>query len=137
MSKAELYEIVRYYTLGVVATRDEHGGPEAALVGIAVSETLELVFDTDKTSRKFHNLLHCPMVAAVIGWDNETSIQYEGEARLLSGKEDDLFREIYFQAYPDGRQRAADPRIVHFKIEPRWIRYSNYNAPVLIEEFRW
>jgi len=26
------------------------------------------------------------------------------------------------------------PDIVHFKIAPKWLRYSNFNQPVLIEE---
>jgi pyridoxine/pyridoxamine 5'-phosphate oxidase len=108
--------------------------PEAALVGFAVTPDLEIVFDTVRTSRKYINLIANPQVALVIGWKNETTVQYEGAAREL-GPADDVYREIYYTVYPDGRQRAAEwPELIHFVIRPSWIRYSNFNDPVVIEE---
>jgi hypothetical protein len=32
----------------------------------------------------------------------------------------------YFEQFPDGRQRAEDPDIVHVRIRPRWVRHSDY-----------
>ena len=88
-----------------------------------------------KTSRKYQNLLQNPFVAIVVGWDNETTVQYEGIASELSREDADYYKEIYFEVYKDGRERAITwPHIVHFKITPSWIRYSNFNMPVVIEE---
>jgi uncharacterized pyridoxamine 5'-phosphate oxidase family protein len=135
MTKAQLYDFIKQYKLAVVSTASADHNPESALVGIAVSAELEIVFDTVKTSRKYKNMLQNPNVAVVIGWDNETTVQYEGAATELNGPDADRYKEIYFEAYPDGRERALSwPHIVHFKITPAWIRYSNFNDPVVIEE---
>jgi general stress protein 26 len=76
--KNKVYSFIKKYKLGVVSTTNSEYKPEAALVGIAVSNNLEIVFDTIKSSRKYHNILQNPEVAIVIGWDNETTVQYEG-----------------------------------------------------------
>jgi general stress protein 26 len=137
MTKEFLYNFIKQYSLAVISTLSKEHKPEAALVGFAISKDLEIVFDTVKISRKYQNLLQNPLVAVVIGWDNETTVQYEGVATELSGEEADYYKEIYFEVYSDGRERAETwPHIVHFKITPTWIRYSNFNEPVVIEEMR-
>lgn len=131
-----IYQFIKQHLLGVVTTVNAANKPEAALVGIAITENLEIIFDTIKTSRKYQNILQNPHVAMVIGWDNETTLQYEGKAIIL-GDDDEAGRlkEIYFAAYPDGRDRAETWQgLVHIKITPEWLRYSNYNEPVVIEE---
>ena len=135
MTKEFLYNFIKQHKLAVVSTLSKENKPEAALVGFAVSGDLEIVFDTVKTSRKYPNFLQNPLVAVVIGWDNETTVQYEGVATELTGSEAGHYKEIYFEVYPDGRERAVTwPHIVHFKITPKWIRYSNFNDPVVVEE---
>jgi len=135
MTREFLYNFIKQQNLAVISTLSKENKPEAALVGFAISQDLEIVFDTVKTSRKYQNLLHNPHVAVVIGWDNETTVQYEGIGTELNGAEDNDYREIYYGAYPDGRERTVTwPHIVHFKITPKWIRYSNFNDPVVIGE---
>jgi len=134
--KTLVYQFIKQHLLGVVSTINSACKPEAALVGIAVTENLEIIFDTIKASRKYQNILQNPQVAVVIGWDNETTVQYEGKATVL-GDDDEALRlkEIYFDAYPDGRDRAETWQgLVHIKMTPEWLRYSNYNEPVVIEE---
>ena len=135
MTKELLYDFMRQHKLAVVSSVSKDGSPQSALVGIAVSPDLEIVFDTVKFSRKYQNFLENPNVAVVIGWDDETTVQYEGIAAELAGPEDDQYREIYFEAYPDGRERAANwAGLVHFKVTPKWLRYSNFNEPVVVED---
>jgi len=135
MTKDFVYEFIKRYRLAVISTHSLNNKPEAALVGMAISTDLEIVFDTVKTSRKYQNLLKNPSVAVVIGWDNETTVQFEGIATELNGADAPYYKEIYFEVYPDGRERDKTwPDIVHFKITPKWIRYSNFNDPVMIEE---
>jgi general stress protein 26 len=136
VTKEFIYQFINQQRLGVVATTNPENKPEAAVVGIAVSENLEIIFDTVEASRKYANILHNPAVAVVIGWDDEITVQYEGTAEILGdGDEADSLRAIYYQAYPDGQERTATwPGLVHIKITPRWIRYSNFNLPFLIEE---
>jgi general stress protein 26 len=135
MTKEFIYSFMKRHNLAVISTLSMDNKPEAALIGIAVSENLEIVFDTVKTSRKYKNLLQNPFVAIVIGRDNETTVQYEGIADELSNVGDEYYKEIYYGVYPDGRKRAATwPDIVHFKITPRWIRYSDFNEDGVIDE---
>jgi len=135
MPQEFIYHQLKQYRLAVLATVWDDYQPEAAVIGIAVTRQLEILFDTVRTSRKYRNLITQPKVALVIGWDNETTIQYEGEATEL-GPHDDSYREAYFAVFPDGRVRmSAMDGLTHFVIKPKWIRYSNFNHPVKIEEF--
>lgn len=135
-TKELIYQFIAGHKLGVVSTVNSDNKPESAVVGMAVSESFEIIFDTVKASRKYRNILRNPHVAFAIGWDNEITVQYEGIAEVLGdGDEANGLREIYFKAYPDGRERAATwPGLVHIKVTPKWIRYSNFNDPLLIEE---
>ncbi len=135
MTKEFCYTILRQHRLAVLATLADGPRPEAALVGFAATPDLEIVFDTVRTSRKYSNLIANPRVALVIGWKNETTIQYEGIASELGAAEGADLKEAYYAVYPDGRQRAAEwPNITHFVVRPSWIRYSNFNDPAVIEE---
>jgi pyridoxine/pyridoxamine 5'-phosphate oxidase len=133
VTKAELVAFLRSEPLGVVSTVDNHGRPESALVGIAVTEfrdALELVFDTDATTRKVANLRANPRVAIVVGgWGaHERTAQLEGIADELV---DDRLREVYFAAHPSGRERAA----IHIRVTITWARFSDFDArPPLIAE---
>lgn len=134
--KDMVYQFIKRQPLGVVSTINVVRQPESALVGIAVSINLEIIFDTVKTSRKYHNILHNPYVSVVIGWDSETTVQYEGIAEVLGNdnKAEDI-KQIYYTAYPEGRERAETwPGLVHIKVTPRWLRYSNFNEPPVIQE---
>lgn len=139
MTETFIYDVIRKHRLAVLATTSADGQPEAAVVGIAVTTDLEIVFDTLRMSRKYRNLHEQPKVAMVIGMKNEVTTQYEGvAAELLRGEEDDRYREAYYAVFPEGRERAATwEGLVHFVIRPRWIRYSNYNEPVMIEEMKF
>jgi PPOX class probable F420-dependent enzyme len=136
MDKEQPVEFVRQRGLAVVATRDAHGKPQAALVGAAATEQGEIVFDTLTSSRKYRNINSHPRVALVIGWDDEVTLQCEGVAELPLGEDLDRCLAAYFEQYPDGRQRAASPDITHVRVRPGWLRYSDYRpASFTIEEF--
>src|SRR6185312_2714526 len=107
--KEIIYQFISKYKLAVVSSLNSGSKPESALVGIAVSNQLEIIFDTVKSSRKYANILQNPSVSVVIGWDNETTVQYEGEAEILGNDEpSEYYREIYYAAWPDGRERTAN-----------------------------
>ncbi len=57
------------------------GSPEAAVVGIAVTDAFGIVFDTLETTRKAVNLSKNPRIAFVMGGlmpGDERTLQYEG-----------------------------------------------------------
>lgn len=110
----------------MVATRGPEGAPQAAVVGVAATDRAEIIFDTSASSRKYRNIERDPEVAIVIGWDDEATVQCEGLADVLTGGELTRCLSVYFDQYPDGRQRAEDPDIVHVRVRPRWVRHSDY-----------
>lgn len=127
MTKETLYQFIDSQELAVLGSVAPDGTPQSALVGIAVTPELEIVFDTVNTSRKYRNLLRNPEAALVIGWENELTVQYEGRARELGSAELTRYHEVYFAKWLDGRARLQWPGIAYFVVEPRWIRYSDFN----------
>lgn len=123
-----ILEFVRAHRLAVIATNSGDGPPESAVVGVAVSPLLELVFDTTGSTRKAINLRRDPRISAVVGWDEET-VQLEGIAEEPVGIEVDRVRSLYFHVYPDGQDRLSWDGITHFLIRPTWIRFTSYARP--------
>ncbi len=135
VSEAELYRFMSACRLGVLGSV-HNSMPQAALVGIAVTPQLEIVFDTVSTSRKYRNLLRNSACSFVLGWAGEQTVQYEGEARQLDASEWAPYLDIYLRAWPDGAGHMQWPGIAYFLVRPKWIRYSDYDKrPPLIQEF--
>ncbi|MFL5308383.1 MAG: pyridoxamine 5'-phosphate oxidase family protein [Polyangia bacterium] len=126
MTRAQLVRLLREHRLAVVSTVGPDGAPQSAVVGCAIGDDLEIVFDTLDTTRKAHNLRRDARISVVIGWDREATAQIEGLADFPEGRELERLRDVYFQAYPDGRDRLAWPGITHVRVRPRWIRYSDF-----------
>jgi hypothetical protein len=136
MTKSDLHRFLSKHTLGVLSTVAETNTPQSALVGIAVTPELEIVFDTVKSSRKYPNLVARPRCSFVIGWAGEQTVQYEGRAEELRGAELKRCHEVYFRAWPDCLSHLSWPGIVYFVVKPAWIRYSDFDVnPPLIREF--
>jgi pyridoxine/pyridoxamine 5'-phosphate oxidase len=138
MTKSDLHGLIAGCKLGVISSLSSSGSAQSALVGIAVTQDLEIIFDTVKTSRKYSNLTSNPKCSLVIGWAGERTVQYEGVASELAGTEMQCYQKTYFEAWPDGPLRMAWPGIVYFVVRPTWIRYSDFDAnPPLIHELRF
>lgn len=136
MTNRDLYEFIAGCKLGVISSLSTSGEVQSALVGLAVTEDLEIIFDTVTTSRKYPNLIKNPRCSLVIGWEGERTLQFEGTAAELQGVELQRCQKVYFAAWPDGPSRMAWPGIVYFRVKPIWIRYSDFDArPPLIQEF--
>jgi general stress protein 26 len=134
MTRAELYAFLRKHRLAVISTIGATS-PQAAVIGIAVTETLDIIFDTLSTSRKYANLRADPRVALAIGWDAEQTVQVEGVADLPLGADLDACKQSYFAAWPDGPEREKWPDIAYVRVRPRWLRYSDFSqTPPRIEE---
>lgn len=135
MDRISLYSFMSRHRYGVVSSISGDGIPQSALVGIAITPALEIIFDTVKSSRKYPNLVARPYCSFVIGWDGEQTVQFEGIAAEPSGQELKKYQELYFAVWTDGPSRMSWPGIAYFVVRPRWIRYSDYDQkPPLIEE---
>jgi general stress protein 26 len=138
MNRDGLYDFIRAYRYAVMASVSGDGAPEAAVIGIAVTPDLEIVFDTTDATRKCPNLRRNARIALVIGgWDKQQTVQYEGVADEPEGAERERLLKTYFEAFPDGPARSEWPGITYFRVRPRWVRYSSYYRPRAIEAFRF
>jgi hypothetical protein len=135
MDKAGLYSFMVRFRYGVVSSISKAGTPQSALVGIATTPELEIVFDTVKTSRKYSNLIERPSCSFVVGWEEEQTVQFEGLAMEPQGDELSHYQQAYFAVWPECRAHLSWPEITYFVVRPRWIRYSNFDKnPPQIEE---
>ncbi len=125
--KAFVLNFLRQHHLAVLATADETGKPEAAVLGFAETDAFELIFNTSNTTLKFQNLQKNPQVAVVIGWDNGQTVQYEGNVREVYGEKAVRYKAILYTKNPTSHQHELMPDERHFVISPTWLRYSDIN----------
>jgi hypothetical protein len=137
LKKKDLFSYINKRRYAVEATVGTSRRPQAAVVGIAVTPALEIVFDTLKTTRKYRNLKRNPRIAFVIGWDEDSTLQYEGIVREL-GPKDGKHRAAYLRKFPDGKERLKWPGITHFLAAPQWIRLTKYSkSGETVQEFEF
>ncbi|MFO0738854.1 MAG: pyridoxamine 5'-phosphate oxidase family protein [Labilithrix sp.] len=135
MKRPELVEFLRAQKWAVETSVTTAGAPQAAVVGVAVSDELELVFDTLGDTRKAANLRADPRIALVMGWDDGKTAQIEGVADEPQGDELARIKKVYLAKFPDGVEREAWPLITYFRVRPTWIRFSDFTtSPPTIEE---
>ena len=135
MDRIALHSFMVRHRYGVVSSISGDGTPQSALVGIAISPDLEIIFDTVKSSRKYPNLITRHNCSFVVGWAGEQTVQFEGIAIEPNGPDLKRYQEIYFTVCPEGRAHLNWPYIAYFVVRPRWIRYSDYDqTPPVIEE---
>jgi len=126
MNRAELLAFLRRHRYAVQATTAADGSPQAAVVGIAVTDALEIVFDTLDTTRKLQNIRKDPRIALVIGWDEQQTAQLEGVADEPTDDELLRLKRVYFDAFPDGPEREQWPGISYVRVRVSWARYSDF-----------
>jgi general stress protein 26 len=138
-SKSEVLAYMRQARYAVIATIGADGRPQAALMGIATTNDLEIVFDTLTTSRKHANLTRDNRIAVTFSGPDEQTLQVEGIAVPVSvaGSADYEFREAYYAVWPAGRERTSTPELTYWRVKPRWARYSDYARGPLVVEFNW
>jgi general stress protein 26 len=134
----DLLAFMRTHRVAVQASVSETAAPQAAVVGIAITDRFEIVFDTLGSSRKAHNLRTNPSIALVMGGlmpGDERTVQYEGTADEPQGEERDRLTAVYYAVYPDGRDRLSWPGLTYVRVRPRWIRYSDFGqaTPQIVE----
>ncbi len=128
MKRDELAAFLRAQPWAVEASVTGGGEPQAAVIGVAVTDKLELIFDTLATSGEAANLRANPRIALVVGWDDGQTAQVEGIADEPVGADLQAAKDVYLRRFPDGHERAALPDITYFRIVPRWIRYSDFRT---------
>ncbi|MBI4119110.1 MAG: pyridoxamine 5'-phosphate oxidase family protein [Parcubacteria group bacterium] len=131
--KRKVLDFIKSQKLGVLSTVSEDGLPEVAVVGISEMDNLSLIFGTFKQYRKYTNLKQNPRVAVVIGWGNMT-VQYEGTAKELIGKEKEKAKQIHIKKLPSSKKFAKLAEQCYFRISPSWIRFTDYSRDSIYGE---
>jgi pyridoxine/pyridoxamine 5'-phosphate oxidase len=126
MNRATLLPFLRRHRFAVQASTAPSGAPQAAVVGIATTDELEIVFDTLDRSRKAQNLRKNSRIALVVGWDEEQTVQLEGVADEPTGGELERIKRAYFDAFPDGTEREQWAGITYVRVRLTWARYSDF-----------
>ena len=136
LSLSDFVKFVRAAGMGVVATASPSGKPEAALVGIAISDCGELIFDTPAEARKLTNIERNDRVAVVIGWNDGISVQVEGRARVVNDDERLRYERLYASQFPGSRiSRLCFAVAV---VTPDWVRsYDATSDPAQREHANW
>ena len=110
MNQDDLRRFIRSHRMAVQASVSPSGAPQAAVVGVVVTDDLHVFFDTLGASRKAQNLRRNPKIAFVIGGPasgEERTVQYEGIADEPTGEELERLKKLYFSRFPDGRERQS------------------------------
>lgn len=113
--KADVLGYMRKHELAVVSSCAAGGAPQGALVGVATTDS---VFDTISSSRKHENLSRDRRVAVTFSGPDEQTLQLEGVALPVStsGSDDAVYREAYYLAWPDGRDRLKWTNLSYWRI---------------------
>src|SRR5262245_61604778 len=120
MDPAGLLKFLRTHRLAVQASVSATNAPQAAVIGYAVTDRFELVFDTLGFSRKGQNLRRNHRIALVIGGmidGEEQTVQYEGIADEPSGEELEPLQRVYYAAWPDGPSRLLWPGLTYVRVK--------------------
>ncbi|MBI2622016.1 pyridoxamine 5'-phosphate oxidase family protein [Candidatus Microgenomates bacterium] len=125
--KKLILNFIKKQTIGVIATVGKDSKPEAAVIEFGETDNLELIFDAYHASRKCLNIRHNNNVAFVIGWDEDITVQYEGQAFELEGEERERYKKMYFKKNKRAQRWETVQGIIYFKIVPKWLRYSDLN----------
>ena len=138
MTRADLLAFMRAHQHAVEASVSTGGAPQAAVVGIVVSDTFELCFDTLEQTRKAANLAQNGRVAFVIGGPESgavRTVQLEGIADRPQGPHLAALTERYLARFPDGRVRQSWPGLIYIRVRPTWLRWSDFSVepPVILE----
>jgi hypothetical protein len=95
---------------------------------------LELIFYALQDTRKCVNLRRDPRIAAVIGWKDDTTLQYEGIADEPVDPELEAYKQIYAASRPGAAAQMLWPGLTFFRVRPGWLRLSDYGRPWSVEE---
>lgn len=129
IDKAFLLSFIKRRQRAVVATVNQAGEPEAALIGYGETDNFEILFGTNRASRKYRNLQANPKAALVIGMDDDQTLQYEGIAEeIVQDADIEQVKGLYYAKTPEARRYENEPGQTYFKVQPRWLRFTDIST---------
>lgn len=131
--RQEILEYLKTQRVGVLAVEMLDGSPHGATVHFAHTEnSFQFFFKTHREYRKVEPLLEKSTTRAtfVVGVDesNMKTLQLDGEVRLISQIEKELFDNVYFGKFPEKRKNQEDPNSIYLIFTPVWWKYTEWNT---------
>lgn len=129
-----IFDYIKSQRVGVLAVEMLDGSPHAATVHFAHTENpLQFYLETYKEYRKAEALFgrEISRASLVIGVDesNMKTLQFDGEVRLIKSEEKEVYDEIYFEKFPDKKEKSKDSKFVFFTFIPSWWRFTDWTTP--------
>jgi len=136
-----LRDIFATEKVAVLATSAE-GQPYGSLVAFAATGDLEqLLFATDRSTRKYVNLLNDPRVSLVIdnrremksGLSNALAVGAVGKAEELKGSDQEGMTEIYVSRHPYLADFVRSHEVAFFTVRVEYYVVSSFAQGVRLE----
>jgi len=127
-----ILDFISQKRVGVLAVEMLDGSPHAATVHFAhVENPLLFFFETERAYRKSEPLFGRQLTRAtfVIGTDESATktLQLDGQARLITESEKDLYDSTYFGKFPEKKAKSVNnPNFVFFVFIPDWWRFTEW-----------
>ncbi len=130
----EILNFLKDERIGVLAIEMLDGAPHAATLHFAYDESSGMLFfKTSRSYRKSEPLFGRPTSRAsfVVGVNESImkSFQADGEVRLITDDEKDLFERTFLGKFPEKKKTTPDPDAVFFVFIPTWWRYTDWTKP--------
>jgi nitroimidazol reductase NimA-like FMN-containing flavoprotein (pyridoxamine 5'-phosphate oxidase superfamily) len=128
--KQKIFEFLNKNELGVISTvHSNENTPESAVIGFGNNESLEIVFGTSNSTRKYMNLKSNPNVSFVIGWSSEAgTIQYEGSANELTKEEAMKYGNLLIEKNVNNKKYLDSDKQKYFLVKTKWIRFLDNSS---------
>ena len=137
--RVDLLAFLRSHRYAVQSSVSPQQTSQAAVVGVAVSDMFDVVFDTLRGSRKGRNLALNSAIALTFGSvaaEASRTVQMEGVADIIDPADHAALIAMYLAAFPDGRERQRQPDLIYVRVRPQWLRDSDYGVtPPRIDEW--
>ena len=128
-----IIDFINSQRICVLAFEMMDGSPHASTVHFAFDQKSGIFFfETYNTYRKGEVLMNKKTIRAsvVVGFDenNMKTLQLDGEARLISSEEKDLYDQVYFEKFTNKKEKSLDPKFIFFLFQPKWWRYTDWTG---------
>jgi len=121
----KIYEVIKNYPMGALATSDERGRPRVRYVMLDVARDLTIRFVTSLSSRKVGEINKNPEVHIACGASLVDAmapyVQVEGRARI--SREGDILKQMWKDALKNYFTGLDDPDFCAVIVEPYRIEY--------------
>ena len=140
LSQKKIRAFLKNQYLAVIATTDLlNKYPESALIAFVEDEGLTLFFQTNKYSRKAHNLRKNASISLVIGLaiNDLKTVQYQVTAEQFVKPEsiEKCKRMFIAKRSPTAKPEYLNhPHAIFFQTRPTWIGFHDYSGKKTIVE---